>query len=88
MKIATQLFGHKMIMSNASGCSSVWGGTSQSSPWAMDEKGRGPNWSRSLFEDNAEYGYGQYAAREARRQKLYNDAQDASHIPDIPDQFK
>jgi pyruvate-ferredoxin/flavodoxin oxidoreductase len=47
-----------MIMANASGCSTVWGGTAGTSPWARDEKNRGPSWSRSLFEDAAEFGFG------------------------------
>ncbi len=53
-----------MIIANASGCSSVWGGTATTSPWVVDEKNRGPAWARSLFEDNAEYGLGMFKAHE------------------------
>lgn len=53
-----------MIIANASGCSSVWGGTATTSPWVVDEKNRGPAWARSLFEDNAEYGLGMFSASE------------------------
>lgn len=59
-----------MIISNASGCSSVWGGTCTTSPWVVDEKGRGTSWARSLFEDNAEYGFGMFKANKKRREKL------------------
>lgn len=51
-----------MIIANASGCSSVWGGTCTTSPWVVDEKGRGTSWARSLFEDNAEFGLGMFKA--------------------------
>ena len=51
-----------MVITNASGCSSVWGGTAFFNPWLKDEQGRGPTWARSLFEDNAEYGFGMYMA--------------------------
>lgn len=73
MKLASQLFGKRMIISNASGCSSVWGGSCTTSPWVVDEKGRGPAWARSLFEDNAEYGFGMFKANEVRKEKLYSD---------------
>ena len=62
-----------MIIANASGCSSVWGGTATTSPWVVDEKNRGPAWARSLFEDNAEYGLGMFKAHEQRRKKLATD---------------
>lgn len=62
-----------MIIANASGCSSVWGGTATTSPWVVDEKNRGPAWARSLFEDNAEYGLGIFKAHEKRRNNLVAD---------------
>jgi pyruvate-ferredoxin/flavodoxin oxidoreductase len=58
IKLATQLFGDRMIVANATGCSSIYGGNLPTTPWAIDACGRGPAWSNSLFEDNAEFGYG------------------------------
>ncbi len=57
-KIVTQLFGDRMLIANATGCSSIWGGSAPSTPYCKDKNGRGPAWANSLFEDNAEYGYG------------------------------
>eukprot|EP00028_Trichosphaerium_sp_Am-I-7-wt_P005760 CAMPEP_0168531048 /NCGR_PEP_ID=MMETSP0405-20121227/15134_1 /TAXON_ID=498012 /ORGANISM="Trichosphaerium sp, Strain Am-I-7 wt" /LENGTH=1322 /DNA_ID=CAMNT_0008555613 /DNA_START=110 /DNA_END=4078 /DNA_ORIENTATION=+ len=73
VKLATQLFGDRMIIANASGCSSVWGGTYGEHPYTVNDQGRGPAWGRSLFEDNAEYGYGMFLATKQRRQQLFND---------------
>lgn len=72
-KIVTQLFGPRMLIANASGCSSVWGGASPRIPFTVDEIGRGPAWSRSLFEDNAEYGFGQAVGLESRRAYFKDD---------------
>jgi len=58
VKLASQLFGDRMIVANATGCSSIYGGNLPTTPWAQDENGRGPAWSNSLFEDNAEFGLG------------------------------
>ena len=58
IKLATQLFGDRMIISNATGCSSIYGGSAPSTPYTHNKKGLGPAWANSLFEDNAEYGYG------------------------------
>jgi pyruvate-ferredoxin/flavodoxin oxidoreductase len=58
VKLATQLFGDRMIVANATGCSSIYGGNLPTTPWAMNAEGRGPAWSNSLFEDNAEFGLG------------------------------
>jgi pyruvate-ferredoxin/flavodoxin oxidoreductase len=58
IKLASQLFGDRMIVANATGCSSIYGGNLPTTPWAMDANGRGPAWSNSLFEDNAEFGLG------------------------------
>ncbi len=58
VKLATQLFGDRMVVANATGCSSIYGGNLPTTPWAANECGRGPAWSNSLFEDNAEFGYG------------------------------
>ncbi|MDR3265527.1 MAG: pyruvate:ferredoxin (flavodoxin) oxidoreductase [Synergistaceae bacterium] len=57
-KLVTQLFGDRMMISNATGCSSIWGASSPSMPYTVNAKGQGPAWGNSLFEDNAEYGYG------------------------------
>ena len=57
-KLVTQLFGERMFIANATGCSSIWGGSAPSTPYCADENGHGPAWANSLFEDNAEYGYG------------------------------
>ena len=70
VKLLTQLFGSRMMIANASGCSSVWGGTSTTNPYTVDESGRGPAWGRSLFEDNAEYGLGMAMASLQRRDAL------------------
>lgn len=58
VRLASQLFGDRMIIANATGCSSIYGGNLPTTPWAQDENGRGPTWSNSLFEDNAEFGMG------------------------------
>jgi pyruvate-ferredoxin/flavodoxin oxidoreductase len=58
LKLATQLFGDRMLVANATGCSSIYGGNLPTIPWACDAQGRGPAWSNSLFEDNAEFGFG------------------------------
>ena len=62
IRLATQLFGDRMVIANATGCSSIYGGNLPTTPYSKDKRGRGPAWSNSLFEDNAEYGYGQAAA--------------------------
>ena len=58
VKLATQLFGDRMIIANATGCSSIYGGNLPTTPYAVDSNGRGPTWNNSLFEDNAEFGMG------------------------------
>ena len=58
VKLMTQLFGDRMMIANATGCSSIWGGTAPSTPYTINAKGKGPAWANSLFEDNAEYGFG------------------------------
>jgi pyruvate-ferredoxin/flavodoxin oxidoreductase len=59
-KLITQLYGDRMLIANATGCSSIWGGSAPSMPYTKNAKGQGPAWGNSLFEDNAEYGYGMY----------------------------
>lgn len=69
-KLATQLFGDRMIIANATGCSSIWGASFPSTPYTVNEKGKGPAWQNSLFEDNAEFGYGILLAEKHLRNKL------------------
>ncbi|MBQ7974501.1 MAG: pyruvate:ferredoxin (flavodoxin) oxidoreductase, partial [Clostridia bacterium] len=67
-KLVTQLFGDRMYIANATGCSSIWGGSAPSTPYCADKNGRGPAWANSLFEDNAEFGYGMFLAQDALRE--------------------
>jgi pyruvate-ferredoxin/flavodoxin oxidoreductase len=67
LKLVTQLFGDRMVVANATGCSSIYGGNLPTTPWAQDARGRGPAWSNSLFEDNAEFGLGMRLAIDAQR---------------------
>ena len=69
-RLITQLFGDRMYISNATGCSSIWGGPGATSPYCTDKNGHGPAWSNSLFEDNAEHGYGMYTAQKVIRESL------------------
>ena len=69
-KLITQLFGDRMYIANATGCSSIWGNSSPSTPYTMNSKGQGPAWANSLFEDNAEFGYGMLLAQKAIRKRL------------------
>ena len=64
-----------MYIANATGCSSIWGGSAPSTPYTVDKNGHGPAWSNSLFEDNAEFGYGMMLAQKQIRERLANDAQ-------------
>lgn len=68
--LATQLFGDRMLIANATGCTSIYGGTFPLTPYTKDSKGRGPSWANSLFEDNAEFGYGMRLAVDANRKQL------------------
>ncbi len=69
-KLITQLFGDRMYIANATGCSSIWGGSAPATPYTVNKVGFGPAWANSLFEDNAEYGYGMYLAQAAIRERL------------------
>ena len=68
-KLVTQLFGDRMYIANATGCSSIWGGSAPSTPYTKNAEGKGPAWANSLFEDNAEYGYGMFLAQNTIRQR-------------------
>ncbi len=70
IKLITQLFGDRMIIANATGCSSIWGASAPTMPYCTDEEGRGPAWANSLFEDNAEYGYGMLLATKQMRERI------------------
>ena len=71
-KLVTQLFGDRMMISNATGCSSIWGASAPSMPYCKNAEGKGPAWANSLFEDNAEHGYGMYLSVKQTREKLTN----------------
>ncbi|MFO7882038.1 MAG: 4Fe-4S double cluster binding domain-containing protein, partial [Kosmotogaceae bacterium] len=69
-KVATQLYGDRMIIANATGCSSIWGGSAPSTPYTVNSEGKGPAWANSLFEDNAEYGFGMVVAIKQIRNRI------------------
>ncbi len=73
VKLITQLFGDRMIVANATGCSSIYGGSAPTCPYTTNKQGKGPAWANSLFEDNAEFGYGMNLAMKARRAKIEED---------------
>ncbi len=86
IKLATQLFGDRMIIANATGCSSIYGGTFPVSPYARNKEGKGPAWANSLFEDNAEYGFGMRLAVDTIRKQLWtnlNAAIEAGTLPEL-----
>jgi pyruvate-ferredoxin/flavodoxin oxidoreductase len=70
IKLITQLYGDRMMIANATGCSSIWGGSAPTTPYTINHEGKGPSWANSLFEDNAEFGYGMYLAVKQMRAKL------------------
>ncbi len=69
LKLATQLFGDRMLVANATGCSSIYGGNLPTTPWTTNREGRGPAWNNSLFEDNAEFGLGMRLAVDKQREQ-------------------
>ncbi|MCD6585151.1 MAG: pyruvate:ferredoxin (flavodoxin) oxidoreductase [Desulfobacteraceae bacterium] len=87
VKVLTQLFGERMIIANATGCSSIWGGSAPSIPYCTNKDGHGPSWGSSLFEDAAEFGYGMSISTAHRRKKLADLLKEALET-DIPTQFK
>ncbi|OLN34055.1 pyruvate:ferredoxin (flavodoxin) oxidoreductase [Desulfosporosinus metallidurans] len=70
VKLITQLYGDRMMIANATGCSSIWSGSAPSIPYTTNQEGKGPAWANSLFEDNAEFGYGMYVGVRQQREKL------------------
>ena len=79
-KLVTQLFGDRMMIANATGCSSIWGASAPSMPYTKNSLGHGPAWANSLFEDNAEYGYGMFLGVKQSRQRLAIDIAEAAKL--------
>lgn len=91
IKLITQLYGDRMMIANATGCSSIYGGSAPSMPYTVDHKGHGPSWANSLFEDNAEYGYGMAIGVTEMRKKIANymrTALDGKYSNEIKDAFR
>ncbi|WP_202711576.1 pyruvate:ferredoxin (flavodoxin) oxidoreductase [Sporosalibacterium faouarense] len=91
LKYITQLYGDRMMIANATGCSSIWGGSAPSIPYCKNAEGKGPAWANSLFEDNAEYGYGMFLAVKQIRERLRNimkEAQQRDIGADLKDAFQ
>ena len=80
-RLVTQLFGNRVYVSNATGCSSIWGGPAATSPYCMDKNGKGVAWANSLFEDNAENGYGMYLGQKVLREKYIEAVKELIAVP-------
>ena len=87
-RLITQLFGDRMYISNATGCSSIWGGPAATSPYCTNKEGHGPAWSNSLFEDNAEHGLGMHLGQKAIREKLIAQVQEMAAAEQATAEFK
>ena len=87
-RLITQLFGDRMYISNATGCSSIWGGPAATSPYCTNKDGQGPAWSNSLFEDNAEHGLGMYLGQQAIRDRLIGQIKDMAANEKASESFK
>ena len=87
-KLITQLFGDRMYIANATGCSSIWGGSAPSTPYTVNRKGHGPAWENSLFEDNAEFGYGMLLGQKAIRDRLVDKTRTLIAVPYCCDELK
>ena len=87
IRLLTQLFGDRMMIANATGCSSIWGASAPAISYTVNELGKGPSWANSLFEDNAEFGYGMYLGVSQIRNKLADLAREAIKVP-IPEDLK
>ncbi|MBP3887989.1 MAG: pyruvate:ferredoxin (flavodoxin) oxidoreductase [Cellulosilyticum sp.] len=81
MKLLTQLFGDRMMIANATGCSSIWGGSAPSTPYTTNHEGKGPAWANSLFEDNAEYGLGMMIAVNQMRNRIAECLSEVAALP-------
>ena len=82
IKLVTQLYGDRMMIANATGCSSIWGGSAPTTPYTVNHEGKGPAWANSLFEDNAEFGYGMYLGVKQIRNKIKEDMQELISMPE------
>ena len=87
-RLVTQLFGDRMYISNATGCSSIWGGPAATSPYTTNKEGHGPAWANSLFEDNAEHGLGIYLGQKAIRSRLIAQVEEMANSDKANDEFK
>ena len=87
-RLITQLFGDRMYISNATGCSSIWGGPAATSPYATTAEGKGPAWANSLFEDNAEHGLGMYLGQKAIRERLIAQVKSMAESDQASESFK
>ena len=87
-RLVTQLFGDRMMISNATGCSSIWGGPAATSPYTVNKEGKGPAWANSLFEDNAEHGLGMYVGQKAIRASVADKVKELAAIPYICDDLR
>ena len=87
IKLVTQLFGDRMMIANATGCSSIWGGSAPSTPYTKNHEGKGPAWANSLFEDNAEFGYGMFLAADQMRKKIAANMESLIFM-DIAEEYK
>ena len=87
-RLVTQLFGDRMYISNATGCSSIWGGPAATSPYTTDKNGHGPAWANSLFEDNAEHGLGMYLGQKAIRDRLIAQVKEMAESDKASAEFK
>ncbi|MCL1866087.1 MAG: pyruvate:ferredoxin (flavodoxin) oxidoreductase [Oscillospiraceae bacterium] len=87
-KLVTQLFGDRMYIGNATGCSSIWGGSAPATPYTVNKEGKGPSWANSLFEDNAEFSFGMYLGQGAVRNRLAKKAQVVIDTPTCTDRAK
>lgn len=88
VKLITQLFGDRMLIANATGCSSIYGGSAPSTPYTKNEEGKGPAWANSLFEDNAEFGMGYALANITMRNRISDLMTKAQDCPDCPAELK
>ncbi len=87
-RLVTQLFGDRMYISNATGCSSIWGGPAATSPYTVNKKGQGPAWANSLFEDNAEHGLGMYLGQKAIRTRAIDKVKEIESCEKADDALK
>jgi pyruvate-ferredoxin/flavodoxin oxidoreductase len=88
VKLITQLYGDRMLIANATGCSSIYGGSAPSTPYTKNEDGKGPAWANSLFEDNAEFGLGYALANTSMRNRLEKLMTEAQDCPNCSDELK